>query len=78
MALTQALIERFHREHIFPYPVALGYAGMGNHDQALDWLELAVQLHDPNVALYLRSDPLLDPLLDNPRFRRLLRRIGLE
>ena len=78
MALTQSMIERFHREQIFPYPVALGYAGMGDHDQALDWLERAVQLHDPNVALYLRSDPLLDSLRNHPRFRRLLRRVGLE
>ena len=76
-AITRSMIERFQREQILPYGVALGYTGMGDNDRALEWLERATDLHDPNIALFLRTDPLLDPLRDHPRFRRLLRRVGL-
>jgi serine/threonine-protein kinase len=76
-AIIRSATERFHSEGIFPYAIALGYAGIGDHDHALDWLERAADLHDSNIALFLRTDPLLDALRDHPRFRRLLRRIGL-
>jgi len=78
LALTRVLSERYRRESVFPYGVAIGYAGMGDRERALEWLERAVDEHDPNVALYLRIDPLLDSLRDHPRFKRLLRRVGLE
>ncbi len=55
----ESLSERFRRESIFPYSIALGYAGVGDDERVLDWLERAVAEHDPNVALYLRIDPLL-------------------
>jgi serine/threonine-protein kinase len=76
LAMTRVLNERFRRESVFPYSVAIGYAGVGDRASALEWLEQAVDEHDPNVALYLRIDPLLDSLRDDPRFQRLLRRIG--
>jgi serine/threonine-protein kinase len=76
LAMTRVLNERFRRESVFPYSVAIGYAGVGDRASALEWLERAVDEHDPNVALYLRIDPLLDSLRDDPRFQRLLRRIG--
>jgi TolB-like protein len=77
LAITRSLIERFRREQVFPYAVALGYAGVGDRDRALDWLERAADAHDPNIALFLGTDPLLDSLRGEPRFQRLLRRIGL-
>jgi eukaryotic-like serine/threonine-protein kinase len=76
LAMTRALIERYHRESVVPYSVALGYAGMNDRERALDWLERAVDEHDPNVTLYLGTDPLLDSLRSDPRFQRLLRRVG--
>ena len=59
LALTRSLIERFRRQSILPYSIAVGYIGMGDHERALDWLERAAGEHDPNVALYLRTDPVL-------------------
>ncbi len=75
LALTRVLRERYRRESVFPYAVAIGYAGLGDRERALEWLERAVEEHDPNVALYLRIDPLLDSLRSEPRFQRLLRRV---
>jgi TolB-like protein/tetratricopeptide (TPR) repeat protein len=78
LAMIRVLTERYRRESVFPYSVALGYAGMGDRARALEWLERAVEEHDPNVALYLGTDPLLDSLRGEPRFQQLLRRIALK
>ncbi len=49
---------------------------MGNGEQALTWLDRAVKERD-TYALYLKVDPRLDPLRDDPRFQSLLRRMTL-
>ena len=52
------------------------YLGMGDKEAALTWLERAYAEHD-NSMTALKVDPLLDPLRDDPRFQRLLVRVGL-
>jgi tetratricopeptide (TPR) repeat protein len=59
-----------------PYAVAVAYTGLGDKEQALAWLERAVATHDPDATGW--SSPLLDPLRADPRFARLVRRMGLE
>jgi hypothetical protein len=50
------------------------YAALGDGDQAMTWLEKAYdERFNPSVLLR----PGFDPLRSNPRFRELLRRIGL-
>ena len=71
------MVERYRREHLFPYGIAIGYVGLGDYGSALDWLERAVEVRDPSIPLYLLSDPMLDPLRSDARFKRLLRRVGL-
>lgn len=57
------------------YEVALIYAGLGEKDRALDWLERAYQAHD-NGMISLEVDPALDPLRSDPRFQDLVRRMN--
>jgi tetratricopeptide (TPR) repeat protein len=77
LAVIGRLAERSRREYVPPYTIALGYAGLGDVDRALDWLERSAEVRDSNIALYLLTDPLLDRLRPDPRFKRLLRRVGL-
>ena len=49
------------------YSYARIYAQWGDAPKALDWLETALQLRDPQLA-YLKTEPLLDPLRKEPRF----------
>jgi len=56
--------------------IAATYALLGEKDKAFDWLEKAYQNHDQD-CIYLKSDPIFDPLRSDPRFPNLLRRIGL-
>jgi len=50
------------------YQYAVIYAQWGNTSQALGWLETALRLRDSGLV-YLKTDPLLDPLRNEPRFQ---------
>jgi tetratricopeptide (TPR) repeat protein len=50
------------------YECARIYAQWGNRPQALEYLEWALRLHNPDLRR-LKADPLMDPLRDEPRFQ---------
>lgn len=64
------------QQNVGRYEIALVYAGLGEKDQAFDWLEAAYRAHDVGLV-YLKVDPCLDPLRSDPRFADLLQRVGL-
>jgi serine/threonine-protein kinase len=57
------------------FGIALIYVGLGEKEQAIEWLEKAVAEREP-FLIYLKVDPNFDSLRDHPRFASLLRRIG--
>ncbi len=59
-----------------PWGAAILYATAGDGDDAMQWLERAVQAHDP-AAPYLRVHPSFRRLRDDPRFQDLARRMNL-
>jgi len=61
--------------YVSPYNVALIYAGLGEKDQALAWLERAFAERSTWMP-YLKVDPWLDNLRSDPRFQGLLRRMN--
>jgi len=56
------------------YQYATIYAQWGNRAKALDWLETAWQLRDPGLES-LKTDPLMDPLRQEPRFQAIEREL---
>jgi tetratricopeptide (TPR) repeat protein len=58
----------------FAYQRATIYAQWGNKAQALEWLETALRLHDPGL-IYLKTDPLMDPLRKETRFQAMMREL---
>jgi tetratricopeptide (TPR) repeat protein len=50
------------------------YAQWGDHNAALEWLETAWRLRDPGL-LYIKTDPLMDPLRQEPRFQAVMREL---
>ena len=50
------------------YQYATIYAQWGESHKALEWLETALRLRDPGLG-DLKSEPLLDPLRNEPRFQ---------
>ena len=64
------------RQSSFPAAmIAEVYIGLGEKDQAFEWLHKAIDQKDLNV--FLKSDPLYDPLRSDPRFVMLLKRMNL-
>jgi len=70
------LREMAKRRYISPYLSAVVYVGLGDKEQAFTWLDKAYQDRSAPL-LWLKVEPLFDPLRDDPRFQDLLRRIGL-
>jgi len=56
--------------------VAETYVLLGDKDQAFHWLERAYSEHDDEMVT-LKIDTVWDPLRSDPRFKDLLRRVGL-
>jgi tetratricopeptide (TPR) repeat protein len=52
------------------------HAQWGETGQALDWLQKALDVHDPGVLL-MGIDHFLDPVRQEPRFQELLQQAGL-
>ena len=59
------------------YWVAATYAALGEKDAAFAELEKAYQAHDWFLQR-IKTDPFLDPLRGDPRFKELVHRIGLS
>ena len=59
------------------YQQAQVYAQWGDIDQSIQALNRARDIGDPGVSQVV-TDPLLDPLRDDPRFRELMAKIGFS
>ena len=71
------LIERSKEEYIPPYYIAYLYFALGEDDQGFDWLEKAYKEND--IRLHnLKGDPLMNGVRSDPRFKILLKKMGLE
>jgi len=57
--------------------VALVYTALGEVDLAFEWLDKSYELHEESLCS-LKIDPKMDPLRSDPRFNRLLKKMGLE
>jgi hypothetical protein len=58
-------------EYVSPVAFVTVHIALGNIDDALGWLQKAHEERRGWLA-YLNVEPLLDPLRDNRRFKRLL------
>jgi len=64
------------RRYVPAYVFALVYAGLGNKDQAFQWLEKSYQEREARLCFF-KIDPQMEPLRSDPRFSDLVHRIGL-
>lgn len=59
-----------------PYIIARIHAVTGENEQAIQWLEKAMRQRDDFIT-HINVDPEFDSLRSDPRFQRMLQRIGL-
>jgi adenylate cyclase len=55
--------------------MAADLSQLGRQDEALDWLEIALESWNPGLR-YLKLDPAFDTLRDHPRFIAIERAVG--
>ena len=77
LAELEGLLELLAERYVPPYLVALVYNGLGERDEALDWLERGYEQRDPKMV-FLLVEPKWSNLHSEPRFQDLLRRVGLK
>ena len=75
--MLEQLREQSKRRYVSPLRIALSYTRLGEKDQALEWLEKAYEEHAGGWN-DLKVAPLFDSLRSEPRFKKLLRKMGLE
>ena len=66
---------RTGQQYVPAYAIALVYAGFGDNDHALVWLEKAYEDRSTSMV-FLKLDPELSTLHSDPRFEQLSRRIN--
>ena len=75
--LNERVRDAADADHDIAYWLATTYAMLGDRDDALHWLERAVELGNENRT-WFESDPSWEALRKDPRFVALMRRIELE
>ena len=78
---AQKIINRFmeisKKKYFSPMFISRVYAGMGEVDKAIEWMEKAYEERDPAFSL-IKSVPSHDYMHSDPRFKALLKKMGLE
>lgn len=77
---TEKILEAFKaaakKRYIPATYFSMLYAGMADPNQALTWLEKAVEERADGLT-WMNVDPMLDPLRKHPRFQEVVKKMGL-
>ena len=76
MSTLTELVELSRSQYVSPVSLYATYFWFGDADRGFEWLDRAVQERSNGVA-YIGVDSFLDPVRMDPRYRRVLERIGL-
>ena len=76
LKLLDELKQKAKQGYVTPFSFAVIYAGLGNKDQAFEWLEKCYQDRVSDLV-HLKVDPLVDNLRSDARFADLVKRVGL-
>ena len=76
LRVLHAMEEREKKQWIDPDFIAIGYAGIGDRDHAMEWFEKAFRIKTFGVRMFLNWDmPFLRTMRDDPRFIALKKRV---
>jgi len=77
LRMLHGLLALAKGRHVDAYAVAITYAALGQKDLVMEWLETACNNRAGWFTYQVKSDPRLDWLRQDPRFEKVLRRMGL-
>ena len=67
---------RARKGYVSPFDIASQYAYLGDKDHVLKFLEDAYEEHSPSL-IFLQNEPIFDFLHAEPRYRELVKKMGL-
>lgn len=70
------MLELSKQRHVSPYNIAIVHAGLGDKDQAFEWLQKTFDSRSFNMTL-IKVETVLADLRSDPRFKELLKRVKL-
>src|SRR6266446_8688653 len=73
--ILQQLHESSKQHYVSPYLFAMIHIGLGDKDQAIDFLEKTYEDRDGYSIAFVKVDPFLDPLRSDPRFEALVQKV---
>ncbi|UCC39786.1 MAG: protein kinase [Candidatus Aminicenantes bacterium] len=71
------LEERSKKGYVSSFWVAVIYLGLDEKDKTFEWFDKAYEERDSNL-IYVTVPPPFDPLRSDPRYKKLLKKMGLE
>lgn len=66
------IVQGLKLNYIDPIYSGIIYIGLGDNDQAMDYIEKGYELHTPEMV-FLKIAPYFDPLRGDPRFEKLIK-----
>jgi hypothetical protein len=75
-SILEELRELYRGNKISAYDLAVIYAGLGENEQAFEFLRKSYEERTGGLLL-LKSEPIFESLRSDPRYGELLRRMGL-
>jgi TolB-like protein/Tfp pilus assembly protein PilF len=75
--VLEELHELSEKRFVSAYDFAVICVGLGEAEQAFEWLDKACEERSFSMLMGLKAEPRLDTLRSDPRFERLVRRVGL-
>ena len=74
---TVLATEQSKKSYVAPWMITAVYAGLGQKDKAFEWLEKSFKERD-HWLTYIKKSPLVDNLRSDPRFPKMLKRMGFN
>jgi hypothetical protein len=65
------------KTYVPPAAFVNAYLGLGDNERAMGWLQQAYQ-EQSNILQLIKVHPYFDPLRDDPRFKELVHKVGLD
>ena len=75
--ITARLELKSQSEYVSPYLLAHRNYDIKKYDRALDWLEKAFELHEPNIPYIIANRTQFGELYEHPRFIAIIEKMGL-
>ena len=75
--LLSELEKRSKKGYVSSFWIATIYHGLGEKDRAFEWFEKAYDERDGNL-IYITAPPPYNSIRDDPRFKKLIKKMGLE